>query len=386
MPAADTASAEHSKSVAAFIEQRIAESGGSIGFDEFMQHALYAPGLGYYVSGSSKFGEAGDFVTAPEVSALFGKVLGRQCAELLSASSTLSILEIGAGSGVMALQLLRKLQDLDALPEHYLILEPSAELQSRQKTLLASELPIVSERVQWIDRWPEEFLGIVIANEVMDALPVARFVIRDGSVRELRVAAADGRFSWLEQAAADPLLNAVRGIEDDIGAPLPEGYVSEYCLALQPWIAELAKSVSEGFVFLFDYGVSRREYYAADRNAGWLRCHFRHRAHDDPLINPGIQDVTSWVDFSAVAEAAARAGLEIAGYTSQAQFLLNGGLFSELEDFSRLSTVQQAHLSKQVKLLTLPGEMGESFKCIGLAKGEKFRPTVFERTDRAHVL
>lgn len=387
LPAVDAASAAHSSKLVSFIEEKIAGSGGSIGFDEFMQHALYAPGLGYYVAGSRKFGAAGDFVTSPEISPLFANVLGRQCAQLLSGCPGSSVLEIGAGSGVMALQLLHKLHDLDAMPEQYLVLEPSAELQSRQQMLLATELPAACERVKWIDRWPEDFRGIVVANEVMDALPVSRFVVRAGEIRELRVCtAAGGKFSWIEKEAHSPLLDAVRHIESDLGRQLPDGYRSEVCLALQPWIADLAKSISEGIVFLFDYGVSRAEYYAQERNTGWLRCHFRHRAHDDPLIYPGIQDLTSWVDFSAVASAASNSGLDVAGYTSQAQFLLNGGLALELEGFSGLSAVQQADLSRQVKLLTLPGEMGESFKCIGLSRGDAFGTTVFDGADRAHVL
>jgi SAM-dependent MidA family methyltransferase len=232
LPQPDPSSAAHSESVAAFISARIRESGGSIGFDEFMQHALYAPGLGYYVAGSSKFGAAGDFVTAPELSPLFASVLGRQCAGLLSALKNSSVLELGAGSGALALQLLRTLGQLNTLPHKYLILEPSAELQSRQKILLEAELPVDLQCVEWIDRLPENFVGVVIANEVMDALPFARFVVRKDIVREMRVALANDRFTWIERNATDPLNSAVRQIEQDIGERLPDGYVSEVCLAL----------------------------------------------------------------------------------------------------------------------------------------------------------
>jgi SAM-dependent MidA family methyltransferase len=386
LPEADPESMARSKSVADFIAARIDGSGGSIGFDEYMQHALYAPGLGYYVAGSSKFGAQGDFVTAPEVSPLFASVVGRQCAGIISALDKSSVLELGAGSGALALHLLRTLRRVGAMPEKYLILEPSPDLQSRQKSLLEAELPEEVQRVEWIDRLPREFVGVVLANEVMDALPFARFVIRTNQVRELRVTLAQGRFVWLEQDATKPLYAAVRQIEQDIGESLPDGYVSEVCLALQPWIGDIARCISEGFVFLFDYGVSRREYYAADRSSGWLRCHFRHRAHDNPFINAGIQDLTSWVDFSVVAAAAARNGMAIEGYTNQAQFLLGGGLIEELERFSTLSAAQQLELSRQVKLLTVPGEMGENFKCIGLAKGGPPRPTAFDAYDRAQIL
>jgi SAM-dependent MidA family methyltransferase len=213
-----------------------------------------------------------------------------------------------------------------------------------------------------------------------------RFVVREDTVREIGVANCDRGFEWIERDASPALLVAVRQIEADIGTTLPDGYVSEVCLALQSWLADLANCIAQGFVFLFDYGVSRREYYSAERESGWLRCHYRHRAHNNPLINTGIQDLTAWVDFSAVASAAASNGLGIAGYVSQAHFLLNGGLDAELANFAALPDKAQVELSRQVKLLALPGEMGESFKCIGLAKGQVSAPMAFDRSDRAHVL
>jgi len=193
-------------------------------------------------------------------------------------------------------------------------------------------------------------------------------------------------FHWLEQDAATVLNDAVRQIENDLAAPFPDGYVSEVCLALPAWIADLARCLRHGFVFLFDYGVSRREYYADARDGGWLRCHFRHRAHNDPLILPGIQDLTAWVDFTAVAEAAAANGMDIAGYVTQAHFLLHGGLEDELRHLPELPAAERLELSRQVKLLTLPGEMGENFKCIGLGKGVSPAPSVFTQSDRAHAL
>jgi SAM-dependent MidA family methyltransferase len=361
-------------------------SGGSIGFAEVMQHVLYAPGLGYYVTGSRKIVPHGDFVTAHEVSPLFGRVLGRQCALLLEHIENGSMLELGAGSGALAVELLGKLGDTGILPEKYLILEPSADLQARQKRRIGDELPEVVNRVEWISAWPTHFRGVVVANEVADALPVARFAIRQGVVHELRVTADKGRFMWLEIEAPAGLATAVRQIEQDIGEPFPEGYVSEVCLALPDWIGQIADCILEGFVFLFDYGLPRRELYASTRNRGWLRCHFRHRAHDDPLLHPGIQDVTSWVDFSAIAEAAVSSGMQVSGFTSQAQFLLHGGLQDELVCFPGLSDKEQIQLSQQVKLLTLPGEMGENFKCIGLSKASTIDPAVFEVSDRAHTL
>lgn len=386
LPVPDPDSRAHSASVAAYVRARIAESGGSIGFAEFMQHALYAPGLGYYSAGSRKFGAGGDFVTAPEISPLFGRVLGAQCAELLVELPQACVLELGAGSGALAVDLLAKLASLNALPRQYMILEPSAELQARQKERLASEVPEFLKRVEWLSSLPRDFVGVVIANEVADALPVSRFVIRKGNVAELRVVARGNGFGWLEQEAEAPLRTAVGCIEQDMGARLPDGFVSEVCLAMPGWIGDLAVSVGRGFVFLFDYGMSRREYYSARHNGGWLRCHFRHRVHGDPLILPGIQDLTAWVDFSMIADAATRNGMEVTGYVTQAHFLLGGGLQRELEQLSALPVREQFEMSRQVKVLTLPGEMGEHFKCIGLRKGAVTMPSVFELSDRAHTL
>lgn len=351
-----------------------------------MHLALYAPGLGYYSAGSRKFGAGGDFVTAPEVSPLFGRVLGAQCAEVLRELPQACLLELGAGSGALIVHLLAKLASLDALPRRYLVLEPSAELQQRQQERLAREMPELVERVEWLGSLPRDFVGVVIANEVADALPVSRFIIRGGDVVELRVVTKGDGFGWLERESAAPLRTAVRRIEEDTGAPLPDGFVSEICLAMPAWIGDLAASISRGFVFLFDYGMSRREYYSAGHNGGWLRCHFRHRVHDDPLILPGIQDLTAWVDFSMLADAAASNGFHVAGFVTQAHFLLGGGLQRELEQLSALPVREQFEMSRQVKLLTLPGEMGEHFKCIGLGKGDVTVPSVFERSDRAHAL
>jgi SAM-dependent MidA family methyltransferase len=372
--------------VAEFLRNKIVASGGSIGFAEFMQHSLYAPGLGYYSAGSTKFGAGGDFVTAPELSPLFGRVLGNQCASLLDRIPGGNLLELGAGSAALAIWLIQKLADADALPQKYLILEPSADLQARQQQRIAAEIPRFANRVEWIAGWPVELDGVVIANEVADAIPVARFVMRNGMVRELRVAVTDQAFHWREQDAAPVLREAVRQIESNLGATLPDGYVSEACLALPAWLGDLARCIRHGFVFLFDYGVSRREYYAGERNGGWLRCHFRHRAHNDPLILPGIQDLTAWVNFTAVAEAATANGMDIAGYVTQAHFLLHGGLQDELWHMPGLPATEQFELSRQVKLLTLPGEMGENFKCMGLSKGVSPAPSVFAQSDRAHAL
>ena len=387
LPLPDAVSAAHSERVAGFIRAEIAAAGGDIGFAEYMHHALYAPGLGYYSAGAAKFGPAGDFVTAPEVSPVFGTVLAREIAAVLGGIGSAAILEFGAGNGRLAIDVLRTLGELDAVPPGgYRILEVSPELRERQADAIRAELPEFESCVGWLDRPPEAFRGVVIANEVLDALPVERFVRRRDGARQLRVAAEGARFVIRERAAPPVLAAAVEGIETALGSRLPDDYVSEVCLAAPPWVRELAGVLREGAVFLFDYGVSRREYYAADRAGGWLRCHFRHHVHDDPLRLPGIQDLTAWVDFTAVAEAAAESGLDIAGYAPQAQFLIGAGLDRHLERIAELPMDAQIELSAGVKRLTLPAEMGENFKCLCLGRGLSTRPRAFATADRTATL
>ena len=386
LPQPDSASAAHSEQTAAYIREHIEAAGGSISFAEFMHHALYAPGLGYYTAGTTKFGEAGDFVTAPEVSSVFGRVLARQSAEVLSQVESGAILEYGAGSGKLAVDMLRALEELDALPSAYLILEVSPDLREREQVYIAEHVPALADRVAWIDAVPDSHRGVIVANEVLDSMPVERFVRRDAGVMQLRVAAEGDAFVFLEAPAAENLALAVASIEKYLGEALPNGYASEICLAIPPWIGGMAAALREGMAFLFDYGGSRREYYAPERSDGWLRCHFRHRAHNDPLVLPGIQDITAWVDFTSVARAAVAQGFDVAGYTSQAQFLLGGGLEAEMGGFETRTTAEQLALSQEIKKLTLPGQMGERFKCIALRKGAIETPTAFNLADRTHTL
>jgi SAM-dependent MidA family methyltransferase len=386
LPVPDAESAAHSERVARYIRDKITAAGGLISFAEFMHHALYARGLGYYSAGTTKFGAAGDFITAPEVSPIFGRVLARQCASVRSGLDEFSVLEFGAGSGRLAVDMLRALAELDALPVGYRILEVSAELRERQERLLRRELPDLFGLVSWLDRLPDTHGGVVVANEVLDAMPVERFIKRGAAVAQLCVATEGDRFVMRDRVAPRQLAARVAEIERDVGRDFPDGYVSEVCLAAPPWIAELGRLLRQGYVFLFDYGVSRSEYYSESRSDGWLRCHFRHRAHSEPLILPGIQDITSWVDFSAVASAAVDSGFEVAGFVTQAQFLLGGGLTDELLDMANLPLTAQLELSTQVKKLTLPGEMGENFKCLGLMRGTSAAPTAFAAADRAASL
>ena len=364
----------------------ISDHGGAISFAEFMHTVLYAPGLGYYSAGSTKFGAAGDFTTAPEVSSIFGRVLARQCATALADIAAPSILEFGAGSGKLAVDVLTKLDAMDALPERYEILEVSADLRERQQELLLREVPGLVDRVAWLEALPDEHNGVIIANEVLDALPVERFVRRGDRIMQIGVAVGQGGFVLIEREAPAVLAAAVAEIEQDLGEPLPNGYSSEVCIAAPGWLADVADVLRSGIIFLFDYGVSRTDYYAPERSAGWLRCHFRHHAHNDPLLLPGIQDVTAWVDFSGVAAAAIEHGLEVEGFVTQAHFLLSGGLDLELADFAELPPAARLKLSGEVKLLTLPGEMGENFKCLGLSRNLKAPIASLALADRTHTL
>lgn len=386
LPAPDEESLAHSERVAEHIREAIEQAGGSIGFGRFMHLALYAPGLGYYGAGARKFGESGDFTTAPEASPLFGRVLARQCAPVLRDLRHPEVLELGAGSGALAVQMLTALSEHGVAPSRYSILEVSPDLQERQEEAIARHGAGLLSRVTWLQALPERFSGLVIANEVADALPVERFRKSGDAILQYRVVSDGPGFAWREVEAPDFLDAAVRHIEESLGAPLPDGYVSEVSTGLPAWIAGIGASLDSGLALLFDYGLRRHEYYAPDRSGGWLRCHFRHRVHDDPLIHPGIQDLSAWVDFTAIAESAAAAGLDVAGYTTQAEFLLHGGLDRELPDFQRLSTDSQLELSRQVRMLTLPGEMGEHFKCIALARDCGRLPAAIERADKAHTL
>jgi SAM-dependent MidA family methyltransferase len=361
--------AAHSRALEDRIRGEIEARGGWIGFARFMELALYEPGLGYYSAGARKLGAAGDFVTAPEVAPVFSRCVARQCAEVLATLGGGEILEFGAGSGAMAAVLLDELARLGALPARYCILDVSADLRERQRATLTQACPQLLERVAWLDRLPGTLTGVMLANEVLDAMPVERFVMRGGVVNELGVTWQLGRLEWSEIRAGAPLATAVHNIEREVGEALPDGFTSELNLRLGGWFAGLARALTSGVIFAIDYGLPRREYYAAERRMGTMLCHYRHRFHDDPFTRIGLQDIGAWVDFSAAAGAAQAAGLEIAGFTTQAHFLIGCGIGSYMSEVSNLDLVQRLNLSRQAMLLTLPGEMGERFKALGLARG-----------------
>jgi SAM-dependent MidA family methyltransferase len=350
----------------AALQALIAARGGWLPFDEYLQQVLYAPGLGYYSAGAAKFGAAGDFVTAPEISPLFGACIARQCAPLLGAGAAL--LELGAGSGALAETLLRRLATLEALPRHYYILEVSADLRERQRARLAALPAALRARVQWLDTLPAQALrGVVLANEVADALPFQCFAAAASGYVERGVGlGADGAAQWAERPAGAALGAELERIAAQLPGGFAPGYRSELCLRIDPWIAALAAALDAGLLLLFDYGLGRGELYHPQRDAGTLRCHYRQRAHDDPFLYPGLQDISAWVDYTRVAEAASAAGLEVAGYCTQAAFLLASGIEQELA--AAPDGAARARLAAQARELLMPGEMGETFKVMALTR------------------
>ncbi len=384
-PEADPAALEISRELAGRIHEAIREAGGTLSFERYMEMALYEPGLGYYRSGARRFGPGGDFSTAPEFSSLFGRTLGRQCAEVLGHIGGGSVVELGPGTGSLAAAALEEMERLGALPERWRMLEVSAPLRQEQEAHLRRAVPHLMERVEWLDALPADGEPAVwIANEVLDALPVRCFRRGAGGVEELAVAALDGGgFGWASRPADAALEGAVARIEERLGAPLPEGYASEVCTRLPAFLAGLAEALSHGVMFLIDYGYPRREYYHEQRRSGTLICHYRHRAHDDPFFLPGLQDITAWVDFTAVADAALEAGLEVLGYTSQGGFLFGAGLADLVaKEIAAASEAERMVVIQAVNRLTQPGDMGEHFKVLAVGRGYDGPISGFRMADR----
>jgi SAM-dependent MidA family methyltransferase len=357
------------------IRDEIRAAGGWLDFARYMQLALYAPGLGYYSAGSTKLGPSGDFVTAPELSGVLGRALARTLrAELAETAEAVDyaeigspvILELGAGSGALAAQILDALADLNP---RYLILEPSADLREKQERALAR----FAGRVSWLDRLPERpNVHAVVANEVLDALPVSRFAKRGARVVPRGVIERGDGFAWADGPEHAVLAAAVEALEQALGGSLPDGYESEVVLQLPVWIAGVAGTLANGgCMLLVDYGLVRREYYHPQRSGGTLICHYRHRAHADPFLLPGLQDLSAWVDFSACADAARAAGLEVGGFTTQAQFLLTTLATEPPRADTDAAAVRER---SALKTLLLPGEMGERFKVLLLRKGAASDP------------
>lgn len=368
LPPPDTDALAHSLACAELLRAEIATAGGWIPFAQYMDRALYAPGLGYYAAGARKFGAEGDFVTAPEISPLFGRCLARSIEDSIRATQG-SVLELGPGSGKLARDVLLELDARHALPGRYLLLEVSADLRERQHALLSALPPHLFKRVEWCDALPEAFRGAVLANEVLDVVPIHLLMRRGGKWQERGVAAIGETMGWADRRCADPDLTAlaVRIDEAQFAGAIPEDYVVEVCPQACALAASVGTALAEGVILWIDYGFQAREVYHPSRHMGTLMCHYRHFAHPDPFLYPGLQDITAHVDFSAIAKAGADAGLALAGYSTQAQFLLASGLVDILPKEGSAET--QIRTAQQVQRLTSPAEMGELFKVLGFAKG-----------------
>ena len=362
------------------IVREIAGAGGWIPFSRYMELALYAPGLGYYGGGSAKFGAAGDFITAPEMSPVFAQALAAQVEEVMAQSAP-AILEAGAGSGALAVDLLSELERRGSLPRRYAILELSGELAARQREALASRVPHLIERVAWLDALPESWEGVVLGNELLDAMPVEILEWEPGALRVRGIVAEEGdKLNWQSRPAEESLCAAAAEL------PVAPPYVSEIGLAGQSWVAAWGHRLKRGAVLLIDYGFPRREYYHEQRNQGTLMCHYRRHSHADPLWWPGLCDITAHVDFTAVAEAGFAAGLDVLGYTSQGSFLFNCGILQALQNHAPPGSRDYLTAARSVDKLTNPAEMGELFKVIALGRGLSGPLIGFRRGDRLHAL
>lgn len=379
LPTPSAEALTHSEQLAQRIRAAITANGGSIPFREFMRMALYEPGLGYYVAGLRKIGREGDFITAPEISPLFSQCLANQCAQVLAELGGGDMLELGAGSGVMAAEMLLRLEALGCLPERYRILDLSPELRDRQRQTLQAKVPHLLERVEWLDTLPTKPLrGVIVGNEVLDAMPVELFTVHDEAMHTVEVRIENESFAFTTHP--DPIPSFLNL------STLPNAYTSEYNPALPGWMRSMADILEAGILLLIDYGYEHKDYYHPDRSEGTLLCHYQHRVHANPLIYPGLQDITASVDFSAVAEAGLDADLELGGYTTQAMFLANSGLEELFIAALNTYPASQYQLAQQVRTLSLPSEMGDRFKVIALSKRFTSALTGFRLADQRHRL
>jgi len=376
----------HSDRLAALIRSEI-HATGPMPFSRYMEMALYEPGLGYYSAGLHKLGETGDFITSPEIGPLFAACLARQAVQTAEELGEYEVLEIGAGTGRLAVDFLCHV-DPRREPRRYRILERSADLRRVQRDRIESEAPGWLDRVEWLDGPPgASWQGLLIANEVIDALAAERFQIEaGGEVSQMCVDLDGNTLEWTSRRAQPELENAVRHLEESTGDTLPAGFRSELRLRLPEWLDSLTENMTRGLALFVDYGHARSDFYHPDRREGTLMCHYRHRAHDDPFFWPGLQDLTAWVDFTALAEAADLCGLDVEGYAGQAMFLLGSGLEAVLQDLAAASEDHGLALAAEARQLTLPGMMGERFKVMGLGRGLEIPPRGFELEDLRYRL
>ena len=375
LPRPDSSALAASRALLDRIASDLSAHGNWISFARYMGIALYEPGLGYYVGGNSLFGAAGDFVTAPELSPLFARTLARQVAELLEPGD--AVLEFGAGSGALAEALLGGLEELGCEAPTYWILETSPGLRARQRERLGN-------RARWPAQLPRGFRGVMLANEVVDAMPVHALAWTAKGILERGVCANEGELAWCERPAQGEVLSSALRI--DVALPPSGRYESELSLAAPAWLRTVAESLERGALIVVDYGFPRHEYYHPQRSSGTLMCHYRHRAHGDPFYLPGLQDITAHVDFSALARGASDAGLDVLGYAGQAQFLVNCGITDLLAKVDASDVRRYAPLAAAANRLLSPAEMGELFKVLVVGRGAKHPLAGFAHGDRAHAL
>ena len=379
LPEPDAGARAHSERVRATIAAAIDAAGGFIPFDRYMDLALYAPGVGYYVAGTRKFGADGDFVTAPELTSLFGRTLARQLAAILDRSRERRIIELGAGSGKLAADILNTLGDAIA---RYEIVDVSPELRSRQRETLQRLAPSQISRVEWLDDLPRTIDGAVVMNEVLDALPVHVIARRNGAWRECGVGREGDRFAWAEGPLSDQRLVALAAAR----FPADIDYRSELNPAGEALVETIARKLTSGGLIVIDYGFPRREYYHPQRSDGTLMAHYRHRSLTDPFLWPGLCDLTAHVDFTSIAQAVARAGMRVAGFTSQAAFLLSCGVLERLNEIGAPESAAYLREASAVQTLTSPAEMGELFKVIAIARSDGIEWFGFNLNNRSHRL
>ena len=357
-----------SESLAAVIRTKI-EQNGSISFSEYMEMALYEPGLGYYSAGLQKFGEGGDFVTAPQLGDVFARCLAKQVEQIGGELGEYEIIEAGAGSGVLAADLLEALQTGNP-PAQYRILERSAHLRQVQRETLEQRVPHWMNRISWLDQPPEkDWQGVFIANEVLDALTVERFCCTKQSIRQMRVVNSPDGFAWEQDKCPRGMEQQIKSTFSSLQSPPPDGYQSEINTSLPAWLETVTASLQKGAALFIDYGYPRSEYYLPQRRNGTLICHYQHHAHDDPFDWPGLTDISASVDFTALAEAADGCGFEVSGYTNQTMFLLGCGLEDVILSLQSLSEKDRVMKNIEIRKLTLPGEMGERFQVMALCRG-----------------
>lgn len=367
LPHPDAIAQQHSDSLLEIIKSEINQAGGSISFADYMQLCLYQPGLGYYSAGSYKFGSGGDFITAPLVSSLFSRALAHHIADVFDQLTDKNVVEFGAGTGVMAADILVELQSLNQLPQYYYIIEASADLQKRQEETIKSAIPELLDKVVWLADLPSNFEGVMLANEVCDAMPVHRLHFVNGDIREQHIGVADNQLQWCEQAISNhELKQRAKEISPLIGEA---DYYTEINLVAPGWINTLSASLKRGAIFIIDYGYTQSLYYQPERAQGTLMCYYQHQAHDNPLFLPGLQDITAHVDFTALAQAALASAMNVSGFHAQADFLIAGNIAelhqSQLVDLDEWQQQQQV---MALKRLLMPDQMGESFKVLSLTR------------------